>query len=188
ELLLEKRKTSLPEIIARVHEKIVSRHPHVFGSTTARNQKESIAEWERIKKGEKKNLKEYGILQSIPPELPPLRRAAAIQKKAAGVGFDWPDHGGILDKLREETDELEKELETGNRKRVKEEIGDLFFTVVNLARWLNIDSENALEITSTKFAKRFSSMEEMLNAEGKTIDSLTLDEMEKLWQISKDSV
>ncbi len=185
ELLLEKRKTALSDIISRVHSKIVKRHPHVFGSTTARNSSESLSEWERIKQEEKEPRSRKGILTDIPSELPPLQKALAIQKKAAAVGFDWPDHAGIIEKFREEIDELEKALDEGERQRVKEEMGDIFFTVVNLARQLGTNPEIALEITSRKFMARFESMEGMALAEGKTLEGLTLDEMETLWQQSK---
>lgn len=186
ELLLEKRKTTLSDIVSRVHEKIVNRHPHVFGSSEAKNSTESLAEWERIKEKEKERDQQTGILETISLELPPLRKALAIQKKAAAVGFDWPDHAGVVEKFREELGELEKALEKGERRRIKEEIGDLFFTAVNLARQLGVNPEIALEITSRKFMTRFSEMESKARAAGKTLTGLTLEEMEELWQQSKD--
>lgn len=185
ELLLEERPTSLADIISRVHNKIVNRHPHVFGESRAKDKVESIAEWERIKKNEKKNHQLSGILASIPRELYPLRRATAIQRKAAEVGFDWPDYEGILEKLNEEIGELKKVLGKGESKKVKEEIGDILFTIVNLARRMQVDPENALEYTSAKFVRRFSEMEKTVSSQGREIEDLSLDEMEKYWQESK---
>jgi tetrapyrrole methylase family protein/MazG family protein len=185
ELLLEKRMTPLSDIVSRVHRKIVNRHPHVFGQASARTSAESVAEWEKMKKAENSKRELSGILRHLPPGLHPLRRATTIQKKAAGVGFDWPDHHQILEKMREETEELERALQGGNRERIKGEIGDILFTIVNLARRLEVDPENALEITSAKFMKRFNEMERRAGEAGKTLDSMTIEEMEDLWQESK---
>jgi len=186
EFLLEKRNTSLTEIVSRVHRKIVSRHPHVFGSRQASNSAESTAEWERIKREEKKKKHKDGLLEPTASDLPPLRRAMILQKKAAGAGFDWPDHRGVIDKLREETAELESAVDGGGRSRVKEELGDILFTIVNLARRMDIDPENALETTTTKFLRRFREMERKAAERGVDLESMTLDEMEDLWQKSKE--
>ena len=185
ELLVERRKTSLAEIVARVHRKIINRHPHVFGATKARNRRESVAEWERIKRSERTSARPAGLLDAVPAKLPPLRRAAAVQKKAAEVGFDWPDHTGILDKLDEEIRELEREIRRGDREKVKDEIGDIFFTVVNLARRLKVDPESVLERTTAKFVRRFTAVEAKAKRGGKTLVAMSLDEMESLWQESK---
>jgi len=185
ELLLEKRTTTLAAIVARAHKKIINRHPHVFGTTKAVSSAESLAEWERIKRSEKRPHARSGLLDGVPKKLPPLRRAAAVQRKAAGVGFDWPDHTGILDKLHEEIDELTEAMRRGRRERVKDEIGDIVFTVVNLARALKVDPESALEGTTTKFIKRFGEVEKGARRRAKRLSSLSLDEMERLWQKSK---
>lgn len=187
ELMLQRRETRLSEITARAHEKIVRRHPHVFGDTSAGNEKESLAEWERIKKAEKSGAGETGLLSSVPTTLPPLRRAFALQKKAAGAGFDWTGYEGVIDKMYEEIDELREAAESGDRTHVREEVGDLLFTVVNLARALNVDCESSLERTSEKFKRRFTSMETMAADRGLDLGSMSLDEMEALWQESKQS-
>lgn len=187
ELMLEKRDTRLSEIIAGAHAKIVRRHPHVFGNTSADNETESLAEWERIKKAEKDGDGNGDLLSSVPTNLPPLRRAFALQKKAAGVGFDWPGYEGVIDKMHEEIDELRQAVESGNRLHVREETGDLLFTVVNLARVLNVDCESSLEKTSEKFKRRFDMIESKAAARGEDLESMSLDEMEALWQESKDS-
>lgn len=185
ELMIEKRKTSLPRILARVHEKIVNRHPHVFGGTKAATSAESLAEWERIKRAEKPEPRAQRVLDSVPDALPPLRRAAAVQKKAAAVGFDWPDCRGILDKLREETAELSAEIDRDSREGIKDEIGDILFTVVNLARRLDVDAESVLEGTTAKFIERFGALESEARRRGRKLPAMSLDEMEDLWQRSK---
>jgi len=185
ELLLEKRATSLATIVARVHAKIIKRHPHVFGTTKVSNSTESIAEWDRIKRSEKDAVIASGLLDEVPKKLPPLRRAAAVQRKVAAVGFDWPDHTGVLNKLHEEIDELEEEIRGGSRDRVKDEIGDLLFTIVNVARYLKVDPESVLERTTTRFIKRFNRVEKKALLRGKKLSSMSLDEMERLWQKGK---
>lgn len=188
ELYAERSGTPLSDIVARVHRKIVRRHPHVFGSATARDSAESLAQWERIKRDEKKKRRRTGVLDDVPPELPPLRKATEIQKKAAGVGFDWPEREGIIEKLREEIGELERAVEQGEHTMIKEETGDCLFTIVNLARRLQVEPENALEKTTVKFISRFRTMERTARARGVSLDDLTLEEMERLWQESKESV
>ncbi|MCK4549370.1 MAG: nucleoside triphosphate pyrophosphohydrolase [Candidatus Krumholzibacteria bacterium] len=187
ELMLQRRRTKLSEITARAHEKIVRRHPHVFGNTSANSEKESLAEWERIKRAEKGSPGGDGLLSSVPTNLPPLRRAFALQKKAAGTGFDWTGYEGVLDKMYEEIDELRAAAESGDRMHVREEVGDLLFTAVNLARSLNVDCESSLERTSDKFKSRFGKMESIAADLGKELESMSLDEMEALWQESKKS-
>lgn len=185
ELLLEKRDTPLSKIVSRVHAKIVGRHPHVFGCTRAANSAESLAEWERMKRAEKRTHPAHGLLSDVPAKLPPLRRAAAVQRKAAGVGFDWPDCDGILDKLREEAGELAAELRGGSRARIKDEIGDILFTAVNLARFLDVDPESVLEGTTRKFIRRFGEVERRAARSGKKLSAMSVGEMERLWQRSK---
>lgn len=185
ELLLEKRKTTLAAIVARAHKKIVTRHPHVFGNTRAANSSESTAEWERMKRAERRKRPASGVLSNVPAKLPPLRRAAAVQRRAAGVGFDWPDCEGVLDKLREEIGELTTELRRGSRARVKDEVGDILFTVVNLARYLKVDPESVLEGATEKFVGRFGAVERLAKKSGKNLSAMSLDEMERLWQKSK---
>jgi MazG family protein len=185
ELLLEQERVSLADITKRVHEKIISRHPHVFGDSSAADKQESIAQWERMKQSERDGGAPEGILADIPDHLPPLRKATAIQRKVASVGFDWPDTSGIIEKIREEIAELEEEMQADDRNRIKEEIGDLLFTIVNLARRMNISPESALETCSVKFMRRFNELEDSIIGAGGTLEAATLDEMERLWQRSK---
>lgn len=185
ELMLERNGLPFADIIARIHKKIISRHPHVFGTTSAENCHESVAEWERIKKSEKGPLKNLPALQDIPAGLPPMRHAFSVHKKAAAVGFDWPDHRGVIDKLFEEIEELKDAVDSGNKDNIREEIGDLFFTVINLARKLGIDSESALAGSSAKFIKRFNIMEENARAQGMDLESMSRENLEVIWQDSK---
>ena len=185
ELLVEKQPVTFSEIVERVHRKIVNRHPHVFGRSSAANTAESIAEWERIKKSERNETGEHRLLDDVPDHLPPLRKATSIQRTAATVGFDWPDVRGVVDKLHEEVAELEAELDGGSREALTEEIGDLLFTAVNLARRLGIPPESALETSSMKFVRRFNELEKRIRERGGELDQTPLDELERLWQASK---
>ena len=187
ELLLEEGGPPLAEITRRVHDKIINRHPHVFGDERAETTRESVAQWERIKRSERGGAPSDSILESVPDHLPPLRKATAIQRKVAAVGFDWPDISGILDKIKEEISELEHEMKSGDRNTIKGEIGDMLFTIVNLARRLNISPESALETCVVKFTRRFNELEKSIKESGKTLESASLEEMERLWQQSKQN-
>lgn len=186
ELLLEQNQTALSDITRRVHDKIINRHPHVFGDTRAADKKESIAQWERIKRGERTEHAQTRLLGDVAGHLPPIRRAIAIQRRVAAIGFDWPDTAGIVEKIREEIAELELEMKTENTDKIKEEIGDLLFTIVNLARRVNVSPESALETCSTKFVRRFNELEDSIKQAGGTLEAATLEEMERLWQRSKE--
>ena len=185
EIVLERKGTSLAGIISRVHSKIVSRHPHVFGDEKVSDSTESSARWEQIKRSENPALEKDPVLSTIPDNLPPLRKSHAIQKKAAAIGFDWPDHSGVLGKLDEEVAELQEAIGSGEKEKMIDEMGDILFTAVNLARILEIDPEAALSATNSKFRKRFLVMEKKISAEGKKIQDLSLEEMEEFWQASK---
>jgi MazG family protein len=188
ELMLESRDTPLSSMVANVHRKIIARHPHVFGDTSASDETQSQAEWDRMKREERRSREELPdgtILSSVPPGLPPLRRALAIQKKAAAAGFEWPEPRGVVEKLVEESAELADALDAGEDEHVREEIGDLLFTVVNVARRLDIDCESALERSTAKFIRRFDAMEKAAEASGSALTDLSLEQMEALWQRMK---
>ena len=185
ELMLEKRGASLASIIERAHDKIIKRHPHVFEGERAADSVESTASWERIKKAEKPPAPGAPLLESIPSGLPPVRRAFALQKKAAGAGFDWPHYTGVIDKIHEETAELLEAVGSGDRDAVKDEVGDILFTAVNLARILDVDPESALEGASRKFKTRFKTMEDRIRKDGVSFESLTIEQLESYWQDSK---
>lgn len=187
ELMLERRETTLSTIVSAVHRKIVARHPHVFGGTSATDEIQSQAEWDRMKAEERRSRGggKRTALSTVPPGLPPLRRAFAVQKKAAAEGFDWPDHRGVIEKLGEEAVELTAAIEAGENDHVREEIGDLLFTLVNIARHLDIDCESALEHSTAKFVRRFEEIEEKASSSGSPLRTLTLEQMESLWQRAK---
>jgi len=160
--------------------KLIRRHPHVFGDVRAKNGSESLMFWDDIKREEKMQDKASEAMRSVARSLPALWRAEKIQKKAAKVGFDWPDYTGALESLRDELLELENAISTGGD--VREELGDLIFSAVNLSRFFDIDPEQALGFSSDKFIMRFARMEKAAQAQGRRLEDMTLDEMESLYQ------
>ena len=163
--------------------KLLRRHPHVFGEVRAKDGVESLAFWEDIKREEKSQDTVSASMQSVARSLPALWRAEKIQKKAAKVGFDWPGHEGALDALRTELLELEKAISTGEG--IEEELGDLLFSAVNVARFFDVDPERALGATSDKFVTRFAKVEVMAGESGARLEDMTLEEMENLYQKAK---
>jgi len=182
-------------VIGKISDKLVRRHPHVFGSETASTPEEVIKNWEAIKAQEKaeklknRTPEQRSLLEGIPSKLPAIHEAHQISSRAARVGFDWPDVNGIFDKLQEEVRELKEVISSSGseekRDRLEDEIGDMLFVIVNIARYLKIDSESALKRANRKFKSRFQFMEKELAGQGKTLDQTSLDEMEALWQKAK---
>jgi ATP diphosphatase len=194
----ERHAFAFPEVVQAITEKLIRRHPHVFGDSRGLNTGEVNIQWDEIKAQEraaKANAggtpapdsvsRRDGALSGVSAGLPALTRALKLQQKAGKVGFDWNDPKAVLAKIREETQEIEAELESGKRAEVEAEIGDLMFAVVNLARHLDIDTETALRTTNLKFERRFGSIEDALAAQGKTPQDATLDEMDELWNAAK---
>ncbi len=190
----EAGKFNIDGVLDGICEKLIRRHPHVFGNDTAESPEEVVKNWEAIKAEEKaqkltgRTPEPRSRLEGIPSKLPALHEAHQISSRAVRVGFDWPDIGGVFDKLEEETRELRDALdapESLRQSRLEDEIGDIFFVVVNLARFLKIDSESALKRANRKFKKRFQHMEAQLAGAGKNIESTTLEEMESLWRQAK---
>lgn len=184
ELAEEAGRYNLDDVARGVSDKLVRRHPHVYGDSTASDTESVLNQWDAIKRQEKGS-EEKPYLHDVGKGLPAMLRAAKLQKKAAKVGFDWPDDHGVVDKIREELGEVEEELESGNRNGLGEEIGDLLFSVVNLARRHKLDPEILLESTNIKFESRFATMEKALQSEGNVLQAATLDEMEAKWQDAK---
>jgi tetrapyrrole methylase family protein/MazG family protein len=174
---------TIEEIASRVHTKIIRRHPHVFGDAVANTKSESLAHWNRVKAEEKD--KGASLFESVPDDFPPMRKAEQIQRLAAGTGFDWPDTTGIFEKIREEVGEVEETLSGGRGDRTREEIGDLFFSVINLSRFLNIDGEAALSRTNAKFVGRYEAMAALASSDGHRVEDLTLEEMDVYWERTK---
>lgn len=177
------------DVVHAITGKMVRRHPHVFGDAEAREKGAVRGMWETIKAEERAAAgreRATGALAGVPVALPALTRAAKLQKKAARVGFDWPDAGGVVAKLREEIDEVVEAVGSGaGREAVTGEIGDLLFSVVNLARRLDVDPEAALRAGNAKFERRFRAMEARLAASGREAAAATLDELEAEWQAIK---
>jgi len=182
------------DVVQAITEKLIRRHPHVFGDKGSMSTPEVNVQWDEIKAQEKAARVKAdkgpapgraGALTGVSPGLPALARALKLQQKAGKVGFDWNDAKAVIDKIREETGEIEAELAHGDAEPVKEEIGDLLFVVVNLARHLGVDPETALRETNLKFERRFAAIEDALAAAGKTPAQATLAEMDALWDQAK---
>ncbi|MGN0846646.1 MAG: nucleoside triphosphate pyrophosphohydrolase [Kiritimatiellia bacterium] len=177
------------DVANAISDKLVRRHPHVFGDVDAKDTAAVMRNWELIKQQEHRKEARHSALDGVPATLPALLKAQRSQEKAARVGFDWKDAKGPLAKIREELAELEEAVAaSGNTSldgHVKEELGDLLFSVTNLARHLKADAESALEGATTKFARRFRAVEAGAKAEGRDLRSMTLAEMDALWEAAK---
>ena len=178
------------DVVESITAKMIRRHPHVFADAEGRTAQAVKGMWERIKAEEKAERGEQaaaGALAGVPLALPALTRALKLQAKAGRVGFDWNDPRAVLAKIREEAQEIEAELEAGEREPAAEEVGDLLFAVVNLARHIGADPEAVLRGTNAKFERRFAAIERALAAQGKTPKESTLAEMDALWDAAKEA-
>jgi MazG family protein len=197
QIATEEKRFDVSDVIREVHDKMVRRHPHVFGATRARDTAEVLKNWEHIKAQErgakdlqgggttKESVKPPSLLDGVPRGLPGTLEGLQLTKKAAQVGFDWSETAGIFDKMREETAELQHALETRDSKKIEEELGDLLFAAVNLARFLKVDPEIALKRANAKFARRFRSMERLAADSQRKIESVSREELEALWDLAK---
>jgi len=181
----EQDQFTIQDVITAIREKMIRRHPHVFGEVKVANSGEVLANWEEIKKKEKAHQERTSILDGVPQGMPALLRAHGIQKKAARVGFDWNELNEALPKLDEEITEFKESLKTKDAAAIEEELGDIFFMLVNISRFLEINPEDALRKTISKFIRRFRYIEEHAAEAGRSLKDMTLEEMEKLWQESK---
>jgi len=179
-------------VVEAITEKLLRRHPHVFGETRGLSPKQVEGVWDRIKSEEKAERsarggkpEDTGALAGVPVAMPALTRALKLQAKAGKVGFDWNDPMAVLSKIREECDEIEAEIAAGDRNKATVEVGDLLFAVVNLARHLDTDPEATLRADNQKFVRRFGSIEQALAAQGKRPQDSTLAEMDALWDAAK---
>lgn len=173
----ERSAFSLEEVAADICEKMIRRHPHVFGDSLAGDSTQVLRQWEQIKRSEKGN--PDGILGAIPSSMPSLLRAQNAQKKAARVGFDWPEVEPVFEKMQEEIAEVRKALAEGNAKAVEDEVGDILFTAVNLARKLHVDAETTLAAATNRFIKRFQAVERELG--DRKMEDATLEELDQIW-------
>ncbi len=179
----EKNEFSLQEVLHGICEKLVVRHPHIYGDVTVNNEEDVKQNWEKIKLKEGKKT----ILGGVPKSLPAMVKAIRLQEKSKSVGFEWEDSTQVWDKVKEELQELEEAVATGNKDRMEDEMGDVFFSLVNFARFLQVDAENALERTNKKFMNRFNGMEAAAQLENKQLHDMTLGELDILWNKMKET-
>ena len=172
----------LTDVISELNDKLIRRHPHVFSDKSAITASESLSIWEDIKAEERKNLKYDSLMDDVPKNLPSLTRAKKLQKRAARVGFDWPSSREVMAKIQEEMLELEIERKADNRENISEEIGDILFTLVNLARHFNLDPEDIMRKSNLKFESRFRAMENHAKNNNLVLDKMSLEELEEIWQ------
>ena len=193
QIAAEEGRFTIDDVLEEIHEKLIRRHPHVFGTETANSAAEVLHRWEEIKAQEKKRKKseapgegsDESILDGIPRSQPAMLEARAISKRAAKTGFDWQSGRQVLAKLKEEVSEYSQALRDNDSDHMEEELGDLLFTLVNLARHARVDPELALRRTNRKFRERFASIERELRRQGTTLEASTISEMERLWQQAK---
>jgi len=184
QIAAEDGKFDISNVMAGVEEKMIRRHPHVFGDTTAANVQEIRDRWHQLKAKEKKD-ERFSVLDGVPNSLPSLLRAHRLTERAAAVGFDWTKPGDVMEKVEEEFEEVRSAVSKGNRDEIGEELGDLLFVLVNLARSFRIHSEEALRASIAKFIRRFHYIEEKLRAQGISPQQATVEEMDKFWNEAK---
>jgi len=175
---------TLAEVFKEINNKLIFRHPHVFGDVKVSSASQVESNWEKLKIKENKGYKP--VLSGVPSSLPAVIKANRIQEKVRGVGFDWEDIEQIWDKIDEETTELKEEIKKNNKEAIESEFGDVFFSMINAARLYGIDPEAALEKTNRKFIKRFNYLEQETIAKGKSLHNMTLDEMNIIWEEAKN--
>ncbi|GAA3567926.1 nucleoside triphosphate pyrophosphohydrolase [Snuella lapsa] len=177
----EKADFDIADVCNSICEKLISRHPHIYGDVTVNNEEDVKRNWEKLKLKEGKT----SVLEGVPNSLPALVKANRIQEKVAGVGFDWEAPHQVWEKVEEELSELKAEVQIGNADRMESEFGDVLFSMVNYARFLNINPENALERTNKKFSKRFQYLESKAKSLNKPLKEMTLAEMDVFWEEAK---
>lgn len=184
EITREEGSFDVYDSIGAIHDKLVRRHPHVFAGVEANDAEQVLVNWEKLKRDERK-AEEKGILSGVPRALPALLRAGRLTEKAARVGFDWRRTEDVFEKLDEEIGELREAAASGEREKILDEIGDLLFTIANIARKLDVNAEEALQSTNRKFTRRFETMESKVHGEGRNLDQISLEEMDALWNEAK---
>lgn len=178
----ETKAFDIADVMNSICEKLIHRHPHIYGDTEVKDEKEVKENWERLKLKEKGN---KTVLGGVPKSLPAMVKAMRIQEKAKGIGFDWDNKDQVWEKVQEELGEFKEEIEKGDMQKSKSEFGDLLFSMVNYSRFVDIDPEEALERTNKKFIKRFNYLESESKKDGKNIGDMTLNEMDEYWEKAK---
>jgi XTP/dITP diphosphohydrolase len=177
----EKKAFDMTDVLNAICDKLVHRHPHIYGDVEVADEEEVKANWERLKLKEGKT----SVLQGVPKSLPALVKAIRIQDKVKGIGFEWDNQDQVWEKVQEEIEEFRVEVEKGDKEKMEEEFGDVLFSLINYARWVDINPEDALAKTNRKFINRFQWMEKATKVDGKKIEDMSLTEMDVYWEKSK---
>ena len=178
----EKKAFDIGDVANTISDKLISRHPHIYGDLTVENEEDVKRNWEQLKLKEGKK----SVLEGVPKNLPAVIKASRIQEKVAGVGFDWEKPEQVWGKVQEELGELNEEIKKGNKESTEKEFGDVLFSMINYARFIDVNPENALEKTNKKFINRFQFLENAAKKEGKNLSEMTLTEMDVHWEKSKE--
>ena len=184
EITREEGSFGIEDAITAIYEKLVRRHPHVFGEVEAHDAEQVLVNWEKLKNEERK-AENKSVLAGVPQSLPALLKASRLTEKAARVGFDWRRAEDVFEKIEEEIGELREAVAEDDAEKIHDEVGDLLFTIANIARKLGVNSEEALQSANRKFRRRFESMERTVRADGRNLDQLTLEQMDDLWEAAK---
>lgn len=177
----EKEAFDIADVLNSICDKLIHRHPHIYGDLEANDEETVKANWEKLKLKEGKK----SVLEGVPRSLPALVKATRIQDKARGAGFDWEETAQVWAKLREEIAELEEEVQNGDEAKIEAEFGDVLFSLINISRFIKVDPESALERTNKKFIRRFQYLEEAAKARGLALDEMSLSEMDVFWDEAK---
>lgn len=180
----ETNEFDIADVLNGICDKLIHRHPHIYGDVEAKDEKQVKENWEKLKLKEKGNV---SVLGGVPKSLPAMVKAMRIQEKARGVGFDWDNQNQVWDKVHEELDEFKAEVENQDQEKARDEFGDLLFSLVNYSRFVDIDPEEALERTNKKFIKRFQYLESESKKDGKFMGEMTLEEMDEYWEKAKNA-
>lgn len=178
----EQEAFDIVDVLHGISEKLIRRHPHIYGDTKVESEQDVKENWEQIKLKEKAN---KGVLSGVPKSMPSLIQAIRIQEKAAGVGFDWDNKEQVYEKYQEEWQELQVEIKQEDTQKIEEEFGDVLFSLINYARFLDVNPDNALAKTNTKFKKRFNFIETQAKKQGKEVHDLSIKEMNEFWNMAK---
>ena len=184
----ERNAFDIEDVLKNVCDKLIHRHPHIYGDVKAETEEEVKANWEKLKLEEgSQSSEKKSVLKGVPKSMPSLVKAVRIQDKVKGVGFDWDNKEQVWEKVQEEIDEFKSEVDAANHQNMEQEFGDLMFSLVNYARFIGINPEDALEKTNKKFVNRFKKMESAINNEGKELNAMNLNEMNQYWEAAKNS-
>jgi len=178
----EKEAFDIGDVANSISDKLISRHPHIYGGVKVENEHDVKRNWEQLKLNEGRE----SVLEGVPNGLPAVVKASRIQEKVAGVGFDWEEPSQVWEKVQEELSELNEEIKTGNKENTEKEFGDVLFSMINYARFIDVNPENALEKTNKKFINRFQFLEKAAKKEGKNLSDMSLAEMDVHWESSKE--